>query len=750
MPSPTDSAPTAVAIRRIALAGNPNAGKTTLFNALTGMRQKVGNYPGVTVEKKEGRCHLPGGSEAVILDLPGTYSLSPKSPDEEIARDVLLGLRPDTPVPDAVVVVVDASNLERHLFLATQILELGIPTVIALNMGDVAAAAGKAVDAAALSAAIGAPVVETIAVRGDGLPALRAALETQIPAPTPPPLKLAEAVDAARTRLAQAIEPELASAAAPGPTHGVALRLLSGNVPIEDVRARFGESVAAALTELQASTPKVAFGPQEVQARYAMLGPLVRGVVEHSSRELPPSFTDRADAILTHRVWGLAIFALITLLVFKAIFSWSSIPMDLIDGAKSAFAAFVESRLPEGPVRELVVNGIIEGVGAVVIFLPQILILFFFIGLLEDSGYMARAAFMMDRMMGRVGLHGRAFIPLMSSFACAIPGIMAARTISSRRDRMTTILIAPLMACSARLPVYALMIGTFIPNTKLLSVKIGSWQPGLGLQETVMFSLYVGGVIAAMAVAWLLKKTIFAGPQPALMLELPPYKIPAWRNVFVTMWDRGAQFLQRAGTIIMAITIVLWFMLSYPKIDPNTVKPVAISPMAGVNPGPEGSKPIAEDAEAAHEKLVASEQSRHSYGGRIGHAIEPVIAPLGFNWKIGIGLIGAMAAREVFVATMGTVYSVGSDTDDEKMEPQLVQRMHADKWPDGRPVWTQLTAISVLVYFVLAMQCVSTLAVVKRETNSWKWPIFMLLYLTVLAWGASFIVYQGGKLLGFV
>ena len=701
-------------LRRIALAGNPNAGKTTLFNALTGMRQKVGNYPGVTVEKKEGRANLVNGAQATILDLPGTYSLTPKSPDEEVARDVLLGLRSDTPAPDAVLIVVDASNLERNLYLATQILELGLPCAIALNMTDVAAAAGKSVDAGQLAHDLGCPVFPVVAVRGEGLDALRAELAGDLPIPNPPALDLPPALEAARTRLAAEIETGSANYDDPKVTsgaRGVALRLLCGNAPQSDVRRVYGPLVERVLEQTRAQN-KVR-SAHESGPRYRMLGAVVQNALEQSGRELSQDFTDRADAILTHKIWGIAAFAAIVLLVFVSIFSFADLPMRGLEGLTVGAQNFLSSHLPAGPLRDLLVDGVVAGVGAVIVFLPQILILFFFIGLLEDSGYMARAAFIMDKTMGRVGLHGRSFIPLLSSFACAIPGVMATRTIASRRDRMTTILIAPLMSCSARLPVYTLMIGAFIPEHYLLGF--------LSLRAVTMFSLYVLGVVVAMAAAFVFKKTLFKGPPPALLLELPPYKMPAPRNVMVTMWERGSQFLTRAGTTIFALSVILWFSLNYPKPAPTEL---AAQPNA--------------DARSA---LIA----RHSIAGNVGRMLEPAIAPLGYNWKIGVGLVGAMAAREVFVSTMGTVYSVGNS--DEKSVP-LRQQMREDKWPNGRPVWTTATAISLLVYFVIAMQCVSTLAVVKRETNSWGWPIFMQVYMTALAWIAAFAAFQGAKALG--
>ncbi len=719
---------------RVGLVGNPNAGKTTLFNALTGLRHKVANYPGVTVEKKEGRCVLSSQDEAVMVDLPGTYSLSPSSPDEAIARDVLLSLSPREEPLDAVILVLDASNLERNLYLATQVLELGLPCVIALNMADVARSQGKSIDLAELERELGAPVAECVAIKSQGLEGLKHLVARVARSGEGRALEIEMSPQAEDLR--RALQLELESAALEKPNAqdarcrkpALALRLLADGDEwglskyLPGARTQTIEKIR--VLRARAERAQVDVAREEARARHD----LARGITGRvtSTLNLHPttdlsgravgsarSFSDRLDSVLLHPVWGAVIFALITLLVFQAIYSWASVPMSWLDMLQGWVSKHVQLALPSGPLSDLIVNGAIAGVGAIVVFIPQIAILFFFIGILEDTGYMARAALLMDRLMARVGLHGRAFIPLISSFACAIPGVMAARTIASPRDRLTTILIAPLMTCSARLPVYALMIGTFIPDT-----RVGLFS----LRALTMLGLYIGGVLAALVAAWVFKRTILKGPPPPLILELPAYKVPAWRNLLVTVWERSSQFLQRAGTVILSLSILLWFLLHYPRLSPS----------------PETARLSAQQKSAL--------QIQGSIAGRLGHAVEPVIAPLGFNWKIGIGLIGAMSAREVFVSTLGTVYSVADA--DEKSQT-LRDKMKNDKWPDGRPVWSTLTAVSLLVYFVLAMQCISTLAVVKRETNGWKWPLFMLGYMTGVAWLASFAVFQIGRALGW-
>jgi ferrous iron transport protein B len=687
------------AARRVALAGNPNSGKTTLFNALTGLRQKVANYPGVTVDKKEGVLRLEG-LEIQVLDLPGAYSLAARSPDEAVARDILLGHRADTPPPDLVLAVVDASNLERNLYLALQIADLGIPVIVVLNMMDVAERHGLQVDPAALSREIGMPVVPAVASRGRGLTELHRLLREGVPAAPAPrrdPMTpdAEEAVEAlARVvRGARGLDDDTARARA--------LALLT----VEDAPPE--PEVAQAVEAARRRFAALGLDPTDalVEARYAWIGRVQQRAVV--AAEVGPTLTERVDRVVTHRVWGLLIFLALMALVFQAIMSWATVPMDAIDHAVSALKGLAQAHMPAGDLRDLLTDGVLSGVGGVLVFLPQIAILFLFIGLLEDSGYMARAAFMMDRVMRGVGLHGRSFIPLLSSFACAIPGIMATRTIENRKDRLVTMLVAPLMSCSARLPVYALMIGAFIPARRVWGI--------FTLPALTLLAMYVTGFLAAMGMAWLFKRTLLKAETPTFLMELPPYRKPSPRGVALFAWLQARMFLQRAGTVILAISICLWALTTYPRL------------------------PSAD----------RGQQLRYSIAGRIGHGLEPAIRPLGFDWKIGIGLIGATAAREVFVSTLATVYSVGA-SDEEAAAQSLRDQIRKDVDPrTGRKVWSPLVGISLLVYFVLALQCMSTIAVVRRETNGWGWPLFQLAYLTALAYAGSLIVYQTGRFLGW-
>ncbi len=604
----------------VALVGNPNAGKSALFNALTGARQKVGNYPGVTVERKAGRLALPDGRPVELVDLPGTYSLDPASPDEAVTRDALLGRLAGERPPSALLIVVDATNLDNHLRFALELIALELPCVVALNMVDMAERDGLRIDIARLSAELGVPVIPTVAVRKRGLDALIG---------------------------------ELAA--------------LIGSTPVAAPKA----------------SPEIDLVTLQRRARAISAAATLE---EHGVRRL----SHLIDRVALHPVAGPAILAGLMFLMFQAVFAWSEAPIGWIEGLILGLQDVVSTALPEGFLRGLLVEGVIGGVGAVVVFLPQILILFLFILLLEASGYMVRAAFLMDRLMARVGLSGRAFIPLLSSFACAIPGIMATRTIDDPRDRLTTILIAPLMTCSARLPVYAVIIAAFIPDRSLAGI--------VGLQGLVLFALYVGGIAGAMLAAALIRRSVLKGQSHGFLMEMPKYQLPRLRDIALGLWQRAWIFLKRAGTIILASTVALWLLLTFPKPPANADRP-AID---------------------------------YSVAGRVAGALETVVAPIGFNRDMALALIPAMAAREVAVSALGTVYAI-EQADEAEAERSLVERLR------GR--WPLPTALAFLVWFVFAPQCVSTIAVVRRETNSWAWTGFMVGYLFVLAYlaaGATF------------
>jgi ferrous iron transport protein B len=617
----------------LVLLGNPNCGKTALFNLLTGSRQKVANYPGVTVDRKEGQLTTPAGRQFRILDLPGAYSLNAVSIDEEITRDVVLGTLAGERRPDMIVCVSDATNLKLNLRLVLEVKRLGLPMMLALNMTDLARKRGIAIDVAALQRELGMPVVNTIAVRRGGASELLAQLENTVAAQLPHP---AGELQPAAAWLA----PDVADVSA---TQREVRRILAASVREPAIDTRFDE---------------------------------------------------RIDRVVLHPVWGLLILAATLFLMFQAVFSWASLPMEMITASVEAFGAFLSSHMPEGLLRSLLVDGIVAGVGGVLVFLPQILILFLFILALEDSGYLPRAAFLLDRLMGTVGLSGRSFIPLLSSFACAIPGIMAARTISNWRDRLATIMIAPLMTCSARLPVYALIIGAFIPQ-KTVGV--------FNLQGLVLFGLYVAGVVSAMAVAAVLKVTVSKGLQHPLLLELPSYRLPHGRNLLLGLLERAKIFLLRVGNIILALTVLLWFLSTFPGAPEGATGPAI----------------------------------QYSYAGMLGQALEVVFAPIGFNWQISIALVPGMAAREVAVGALGTVYALSATGDD--VAGQLGPLLAAG--------WSLPTAFSLLAWFVFAPQCLATLAAVKRETNSWRYPLLMAGYLFALAYLASFITYRVALLL---
>jgi ferrous iron transport protein B len=720
----------------VVLTGNPNCGKTTLFNALTGLRAKVGNYAGVTVERKEGRLqHAPSAMNIRVLDLPGTYSLSPNSLDEQISRDVLLNRLPELPPPGLIVVVVDASNLERNLYYATQVVELGHPTLIALNMVDVAEINGHSIDATRLSELLGVPVLPVVASTGRGVPELREKvvsvlegrpeIKPRLFCQFPGPFRI-EATRLADL-LAETFHERRVQATAEG------LLILSNERALASSAAHYPQhiqnAVAAARKRLEGQGVDWRGAP--IEWRYARVAEIQREV----TTEIKPvgeTFSDRLDRVVTHKIWGTIIFVAIMAGIFQSIFTFAEYPMNWLEGGVGWIGDVVGGWIPPGDLHDLLVNGVLAGVGAVVVFLPQILMLFMFIGFLEDTGYMARAAFLMDRLMSKVGLHGKSFIPMLSSFACAIPGIMATRTIESPKDRLVTILVAPLMSCSARLPVYTLLIAACIPQKTVFGF--------LGLQGLTMLSMYLLGIVVALLMAWLFKKTLLKGETPMLIMELPPYKRPLLRVVLRHMWERSKLFLRRAGTVILGISIVLWFLATYPRMENGVMEQGSVGVVENER---------AQTPDTPSDEELAGERLRHSFAGMMGHAIEPIIKPLGFDWKIGIGIVGSFAAREVFVSTMSTVYNVSGAEESEEGMKSLAQTLQDQKRPDGRRVYTTLTAVSLMVFYVLAMQCVSTVAVVRRETNSWKWPLFQWLYMTALAWVLAFITYQGGRLLGW-
>jgi ferrous iron transport protein B len=607
----------------IALVGNPNAGKSSLFNALTGARQKIANYPGVTVERKSGHASFADGRPLALVDLPGSYSLSPASPDEAVTRDVVLGRQAGEKRPDALIVVVDAANLDNHLCFALELIALGLPTVVALNMLDLAERDGLTLDPDRLAAELGVPVVPTVAVRKRGLTELLAAVDGAIL------------------------------------SHGLSATDQPAPPPGDTALHQRARAIARAAT--LAETP-------------------VR------------RWTQRVDAVALHPVFGLLILLALMFVMFQAVYAWSEAPIAWIEDGIAALQVLASDHMAAGFLRGLVVEGLLAGVGAVVVFLPQILILFLFILLLEASGYMTRAAFLMDGIMAKVGLSGRGFIPLLSSFACAVPGIMATRAIPDAKDRLTTILIAPLMTCSARLPVYTLIIGAFIPNRSVGGSPVG-------LQGLVLFGLYVSGIVGALVVAFVLRRSVTKGNAAGFMMEMPRYQWPRLRDVGIALWQRAWIFLRRAGTIIAATTAVLWLLLSYPQ-----------APAGG-----------------------DVRQVDYSIAGRIASGLEVVVKPIGFNHDIALALIPAMAAREVAVSALATANAIDAGDDEDAVAQSLSERLQ------GR--WSIATALAFLAWFVFAPQCISTIAITRRETNGWRWPLFMVGYLFALAYAAAGITY---------
>ncbi len=753
----------------VALVGNPNTGKSTLFSALVGVYQRVGNYPGVTVEKRTGRFEF-AGQAFEVTDLPGLYSLAPRSRDELVAVDVLLGREPGVEPVDIIVCVVDASNLERNLYLVSQLLELGIPTVIALNMMDVAERQGIQIDSEELARRLNVPVVPIQAHRGFGVGRLRQVLAEVVDSPrtfaplTILPQAFGEACEELLGELekrdwlkclrpqSKAAVPD-SEAASSGPDmllKSPAYRFWAGRLLLDSTgflqKALWGEHakevrrlVESARERLRRQDFKV---PQdETRIRYEWIRTVLDGVVVMPP-ESNPTLTDRLDAVLTHRVWGTLIFILVMVLMFQAVFRLAAPLNEVIDTAIQGIAGWLTAQMAPGAFRSLLVDGVISGVGAVFTFIPQIAILFLFVAILEDCGYVARAAFLMDRFMSRIGLSGKSFIPMLSSFACAVPGIMATRTIDNERDRLTTILVAPLMTCSARLPVYALLIGVFIPDRRFLGDL-------LGLQGLVLAALYALGIVAAMLVAITLKRTLFRGRTPTFVMELPSYKWPSPRTIVMRVWERVVVFVRNAGTVITAISILVWAALYYPH-DPRSLPPELLRQQQELillrDTLPPGS-PQRQRWEAELERIerrITAAYQRNSFMGRLGRTIEPVFRPLGWDWRIGTAVIASFPAREVVVATLGVMFNLDADVVEAGEGPSpFHDRLRSATWEGThRPLFNIPVALSLMVFYALCAQCAATLAVIGRETSSWRWPIFTFAYMTTLAYLGALVTYQ--------
>ncbi len=772
----------------VALVGNPNTGKSTLFNALSGSRQRVGNYPGVTVEKKTGRLEIDG-RPFTLIDLPGTYSLAPRSPDEMVTVDVLLGREAETPSPDAVLCIVDASNLERNLYLVSQVLELGLPTVIALNMTDVAAEKGITLDVAQLQTQLNLPVVPLQANRGKGLPELRAAIAAAVHAGPPQVANpLPEKFQAEVTALGQ-----LSAAHSDPPLPRFLLeRLLldtSGYLAqanLAGVTPELLAAIPAARQRLQAAgipVPGV-----EAASRYQWAASVLKGAMQRP-KERRKNSSDAVDRVLTHWFSGTIVFVLVMLAIFQAV-TWIGEPAGtVIDWFTGLLKAGVVAVVPEGALRSLLERGVIDGVGGVFVFVPQIALLFLFIALLEDCGYMARAAYLMDRVMVRVGLSGKSFIPLLSSFACAIPGILAARVIENRRDRMVTLLVAPLMSCSARLPVYQLMGAAFLPDKSFLFGL-------LHLRALAIVGMYFLGIVVATLVAWILKRTYFRGPTPPFVMELPTYKWPGIGTVTHRVGEQSWSFVKRAGTLILAVSIVVWALAYYPHRDAD-LDPALLAEQQQIETKLAALPP--EEVAAAEEKLSAEEPSEdqlpttspidaptpsdspaeskpseplptsdagvlltqlqdvnnriagahleNSFLGQMGHAVEPAVKPLGWDWRLGCAAIASFPAREVIVATLGIIYNLGEDEDESS--PVLRDTLRNATWKGtDRPIFTIPVALSVMVFFALCAQCAATLVVINKEAGHWGWSLFSFVYMTALAYIGALVTYQLGTWIG--
>lgn len=717
-----------------ALAGNPNVGKTAVFNALTGLAHATGNYPGTTVDRKHGFLRY-GGAKIEIIDLPGTYSLAARSPDEIIVADILLDQQAGEAAVAGLIAVLDASNLERNLYFLSQLLDVGKPTVVALNMMDIAARRGIQIDVDKLASAIGVPVVPLCARTGTGIDRLREEIlrlaQGKIP-PPPPGRRFPATQEKAAAALSHSLRahatvlgrevPELES-----------LRLLvdEGGYAEQRLTRKLGSGFRAELQEMRARARQngAPLAADEARHRYAWVRSIMQQAVSYPAGRVRTR-SERIDNILTHRVYGTFIFIGLMVVIFQAIYAWAVPFMDVIERSMAAIGDFAAGLLPEGMLRSFVVDGVVAGVGSVLVFLPQILLLSLFIALLEDFGYMARAAFLMDKLLGWCGLSGQSFIPMLSSFACAIPGIMATRTIQNRRDRFTTILVAPLMSCSARLPVYLIMIGAFVPAHELAGGL-------LGLQGLVLFLMYCVGVTVAVPVAWVLKHTLLRGEKPPFILELPSYKIPYARTVFVKMYSEGREFVVRAGTLIFAVTIIVWALAYFPRAERIAQAYEAKREAVQVEAMTEEAR------DAALSQLADEEEGaylRDSYLGRLGHLVEPAFRPLGWDWRIATAVIASFPAREIIVATLGTLFNMGPDEDETSVG--LRATLAAATRDDGTLLFSLPVALSIMVFFALCCQCGATLATIKRETGQWRWPIITFTYMTTLAYVAALLTYQ--------
>lgn len=779
----------------VALIGNPNTGKSSLFNALCGSKARVGNYPGVTVEHKTGRMiplanaelsahagsnrkpakldatgsnsqpssgndrfsHELGSREIDMVDLPGTYSLAARSADEAVSVDVLSGNMPGVRRPDAVVVIVDATNIERNLYLFSQVIELGLPTILVLNMWDRVEPTGITVDIPNLARGLGVPIVCTCASKRSGIDLLRLEIYRAVGALSPTVMPSPATPSTAQLQPAIPTPSEYASAGFPDAfrteveslgnwLRGAGVAVDSFQVQrllIDDAAGLSHRVIPQALTKTfteQLTSAKARLndvgvsGPLfETRARYGWIKKKTSGLITRTTSP-QKSNSDWIDRWLTHRWFGLLFFVAIMFLVFQSITLVASWPMAWIDDAQNWLGATVEGFLAPGPLRSLLVDGVIAGVGSVIIFLPQIAILFFFIAILEDCGYMSRAAFVMDKFMSSIGMSGKSFLPLMSSFACAIPGIMATRTIDNRKDRMVTLLVAPLMSCSARLPVYVLMVSAFVPDLRYA----GGW---LSLQGFVLFAMQSLGALVAIPVAWLLKRFFFQGETSTFIMELSSYKWPSWRVIVARVWERVLSFISRAGTLIFITSVLVWAAAYFPMSHATVNK--SLTELEAMRLAPDSSA----ESIAQLEDSINRERSRlieGSFLGVAGHTLEPIVKPLGWDGRIGIAVLASFPAREVIIATLGTIYALGGEATEE--HDGLKSQMRAATWPDGSPVFTLATALSIMVFFALCAQCASTLMTIRRETNSWRWPIFSFVYMTTLAYLGAMLTYHLVKL----